>query len=123
MGWSGTIGGCDGSCEETKKGARDVCPSFLGCARGTPPPRTHLTQRCYYNNLLRRGIAHSNFTFPLCPGQLAAPVISRGPDLGQEILVTVTVENQLGRLLRLCRFAIVRQESLYGFPVGALGGH
>jgi hypothetical protein len=100
-GWSGGPRPWSIRVEEIKKGHAMCAPFFLGCVRGTPPPRTHLTQRCYYDNVLGSGAAHRDFPLLLCLGQFVAPFISRGPDLRQEVLLSVTVENQFGGLWRL----------------------
>src|SRR5579862_46875 len=105
-----------------KKGARDPCPSLLGCGRGTPPPRTHLTQRRYDDNILD-GIIHRDFSFAPARRELAAAVVSRHPDLGQEILVTVVVEDQLGLFRHLVRLAGVRQRDLGQLKVTTLDHH
>ena len=86
------------------------------------PRRAPLTQRRDYDNTLSRMIP-GNFGFEPALRQFLTPVVSRLPDLGQEVLGTIAVENQLGCRRRLRRCAGIRQERLDDFAVRTLDRH
>ena len=73
---------------------------MLPCVSGAFPRRAPLTQRRDYNNILGR-FGPGNFAFQAAHWQFLAAVVSLRPDLGQEILRAIAVENQLRRLLCL----------------------
>src|SRR4029077_17959586 len=87
------------------------------CPRRAPP-----TQRRAYDNTLGRMLP-GNLGFEPTRRQFLASVVSCLPDLGQEIVGAVAVENQLGRLWRFRRGARVWQERLDDFPIWALDRH
>ena len=86
-----------------QKRGTGCAPFCLRYARSAAfPQRTHLTQRRDYDNILGR-VVHRDFLLAIAPGQFAADLVSSRPDLGQEVLITVAVENHFGFLRCLPR--------------------
>src|ERR1700694_2512841 len=95
--------------DKIKKGHRK-CPLNASLREKCAfPRRAPLTQRRDYNNTLGRMLP-GNFGLEPAHRQLLTLVVSCPPDLGQKVLSAVAMKNQLGRLWRLARCALNRQE-------------
>ena len=79
-----------------------MCPLFmLRYPRGAPPPKGASSAARDYDNILGR-VVHRDFGLAPALRQFLSQAVPFRPDLSQEVLRAVAVEDQLARLLRLC---------------------